>query len=201
MARRPASVAARTEGSDAVDVERLERRGFEHPAVEVLGEERALDVVAREPPCELGEVVGAEGEEVSDRGDALGGDHRTWDLDHGADGARDLPAAFGLDVDADLLQLGPDQLELAVGGHQGNHQLDLGTSAAVQAVGDSVEQGARLSREEARDDESQPDAAQAQHRVLLVQPPNGGQETCIVGHRGSPRLGHGHAHRQFGEVG
>ena len=57
--------------ADAVDVEGLERRHGEDALVEVAGEERGLDVVAGEPPRGLGEVVGAEGEELGDLGDPV----------------------------------------------------------------------------------------------------------------------------------
>ena len=52
--------------ADADPVERLERRDVEDPGLQVGREERALDVVAAEAPDRLGQIVGAEGEEVRD---------------------------------------------------------------------------------------------------------------------------------------
>ena len=56
--------AWRTSRPTPVDVERLERADLEDAVLEVAAEERRLDVVAREAPGHLGEVVGAEGEEL-----------------------------------------------------------------------------------------------------------------------------------------
>jgi hypothetical protein len=52
---------------------------------QVLREEARLDVVAREAERGLGEVVGAEGEEVRDARDAIGHEARAGVLDHRAD--------------------------------------------------------------------------------------------------------------------
>src|SRR5215216_1576900 len=49
------------QGTHAIGVDRLERRHGEDPVVSVGREERRLDVVAREAPGQLGQVVGAEG--------------------------------------------------------------------------------------------------------------------------------------------
>src|SRR6185437_5785934 len=59
--------------ADAVTVERLERRHTEDAEVHVAAEERALDVVAGKAPAHLGEVVGAEAEELGLLGDLSGG--------------------------------------------------------------------------------------------------------------------------------
>jgi MFS family permease len=56
-----------------VAVEGLERRDAEHALLQVVGEERRLDVVAAEAPRRLGQVVGAEGEELRGLGDLVGG--------------------------------------------------------------------------------------------------------------------------------
>src|SRR5438045_3479560 len=55
------------------------------PPAEVAAEERALDVVAGESPGHLGQVVGAEGEELGGGGDLPGGQGGPGHFDHGAD--------------------------------------------------------------------------------------------------------------------
>ena len=95
-------------------VERGERVRLADLLVEVERHERGLDVVAGEAQAHLGQVVGAEGEEVGVLGDVLGGDGSALlgdvlggdgsarNLDHGAD--RDV------ELDAVLLGDGPDVL-------------------------------------------------------------------------------------------
>src|SRR2546421_11818502 len=55
--------------ADAVCIDGLERRYPEDAQLDVATEERALDVVAGEPPAHLGQVVGAEREELRRLGD------------------------------------------------------------------------------------------------------------------------------------
>src|SRR3954462_589910 len=85
------------QSSDAVDVEALERADLEDTGLEIAAEERRLHVVAREAPRHLGQVVGAEGEELRRLRDLVSGHGRTRELDHGSDLVRDRRAAFLLD--------------------------------------------------------------------------------------------------------
>src|SRR4051812_38486201 len=66
--------------ADPLAVEGLEGAHAEDAEVDVTAEERSLDVVAGEAPAHLGEVVGAEGEEL----------RRLRDLSRGESGARHL---------------------------------------------------------------------------------------------------------------
>src|SRR4051794_17356475 len=70
--------------ADAVGVDRLERGDAEDAQLQVSPEERTLDVVPRETPGHLGQVVRAEREEVGRLRDVAGGQRRPWYLDHGA---------------------------------------------------------------------------------------------------------------------
>src|SRR5690606_17885386 len=70
--------------ADTGGVERLERVLFENLAREIVGEER-VDVVAAEAERHLGEVVGAEAEEVGLGRHLVGREGRAGDLDHRAD--------------------------------------------------------------------------------------------------------------------
>ena len=68
--------------ADPVDVERLERVLLQHAVLEVVREELALCVVAREAERRLREVVRPEGEEIGVLGDLVGADARARQLDH-----------------------------------------------------------------------------------------------------------------------
>src|SRR5256885_8177122 len=78
------------------------------PSCRYRGEERGLDIVAGEAPAHLGQVVGAEGEEVRHGGDLAGGHRCPGYLDHGTD--RDPGCA--VDAVADPLGLRAYHLKL-----------------------------------------------------------------------------------------
>ena len=108
-ARRPSRPAA-----DALGVEGLERRDREHARARGRCEERRLDVVAGEAPRHLGQVVGAEREE-------LGGPRRSRGQSRRHAAARSscrpvrrssTPALL-LDLAATAVDPAPDQVELA----------------------------------------------------------------------------------------
>ena len=75
--------------ADAGLVEAGERVVVHHLGVLVGGQERAR-VVPAEAETGLGEVVGAEAEELGVLGHIGGGERRAWDLDHRADGVLEL---------------------------------------------------------------------------------------------------------------
>ena len=92
----------RDQAADPVDVERLERAHLEDAVLEVAAEERRLDVVTREAPGHLGQVVGAEGEELRRPRDLVRSHGRARELDHGADLVGYGVPALPLDVGGDL---------------------------------------------------------------------------------------------------
>ncbi len=168
------------ERADAVDVERLERGDGEDALLEVGAEEGRLDVVTGEAPRHLGEVVGAEGEELRRPGDLAGGHGRARQLDHGADLVRDGRAELLLHVAGDLLDPGPHQVELADARDERDHDLRLGVPAAPDALGSRLEDGPGLHREQAGDHDPESHAAQAEHRVRLVQALDGLQQLALA---------------------
>ena len=89
--------------ADALGVERLERIGCEDAGllfVDIVGQEAAR-VVAGEAHRGLGEVVGAEGEELGDFRDLVGEQSGARKLDHGADDVVELDAGLLDDVVGD----------------------------------------------------------------------------------------------------
>src|SRR4051794_4343895 len=72
--------------SDAWAVDRLKRRAVENLALDVGRHELRFGVVAGEAKRGLGEVVGAEREEIRVAGDAVGDEAGPRQLDDGPDG-------------------------------------------------------------------------------------------------------------------
>ena len=110
-------------------VERLERRAVEDLHVDVAAKDPTLDVVAAEPERGLGQVVGAEREEVGVARDLIGDQAGARQLDHRADRCV-LDARLG----GDPLDQLAHQRELALVGDQRHHHLDArspGTRAAA----------------------------------------------------------------------
>ena len=58
--------------ADTITIDRLERRDAEDALLQISREESGLHVVAGETPRRLGEIVGAEGEELSGFGNLVG---------------------------------------------------------------------------------------------------------------------------------
>src|SRR5690349_988147 len=83
---------------DALGVDGLERGDAEDAQLYVAAEERAFHVVPGETPAHLGEIVGAEGEELGAARD-LPRDHRgPGYLDHGPDQGMHRGAGLLLDL-------------------------------------------------------------------------------------------------------
>ncbi len=164
-------------------------------------EERGLDVVPREAPGHLGEVVGPEGEERGRVGDLGGGERRARHLDHRADEDVELDAALLEHRREDLLGLLADRLQLLHRPDQRDHDLRPRVAAGLLALGGRLGDRPHLHGEQPLDHQAQPHAAQAEHRVLLVQPADGGQQPQVGLVRVPLGLGDGDPHREVGEVG
>ena len=117
----------------------------EDAVLEVAAEERRLDVVAGEAPRHLGQVVGAEGEELGRLGDLVGGHGRARQLDHRADlvGYAPCPRS-SLDRRGDLRRSrpGPGRARCTAR-HQRDHDLRLRVAAGGDPVGGGLEDRAR----------------------------------------------------------
>ncbi len=183
-------------------VERLERRGGEHALVEVGGEERGFHVVAGEAPGGLGEIVGAEGEELRLLGDRARRERGPGQLDHRADGA--------VDGDAGLLgHLGQHpghvlagEPEFLGGADERHHDLRPRGSAGAGALDDRLGDRPHLHGHQPRYHQCEPYAAQAEHRVLLVHAVHGVEQLHVVRVRlPAGGLGGGDAHGEVGAVG
>ena len=136
--------------------------------VEALGDvvaEELAGVVAGEGAGGLGEVVGAEGEEVNFLGDLVGGEGSAGHLDHRADEHLELDAALLLDGGDGLLDdllLGEELLDVADEGHH-----DFGAGAGD--VGGGLADGAHLHLGDLGVGDAEAAAAVAEHGVELVE--------------------------------
>ena len=166
--------------ADAALVDRLERVALEQTLLEVGRHHPALDVVTAEAERHLGEVVGAEREEVGLLGDLVGADRRPRRLDHRADDdvgllLQPLSGAFDL-----LLDPGAGQVQLLTSDGQRNHHLDDRVLAALAQVGGRLHQGAHLHAVELRLDDAEADTTGADHRVVLGPRLGGGEHLLLV---------------------
>ena len=95
----PFSTAMPHQFPDAVDVERDERILVDDAFLTIDLEKRRC-IVARNAECGLGQVVGAEGEELRSLGDDMGADRGARQFDHRAGEIIDGDAGFGHDAPA-----------------------------------------------------------------------------------------------------
>ena len=152
--------------ADAFLVERREGVVREDAVLEVVGEELALGVVAREPERGLGQVVGAEREEVGVARDLVSAHAGPRQLDHRSDQIRDVASLFGGGSDRELAQ--PAQLFRER--HERVHDLDVGRPARALTHGEGgADDGAHLHLVDLRPLQAESAAARPEHRVRLVQ--------------------------------
>ncbi len=197
----PAGLGGRPhQRADAVAVDGLEGADAEDALLQVRGEEAGLHVVAGEAPHRLGEVVGAEGEELGGLGDLIGRQRGARQLDHRAERQLEVGAGGGLDAGDDALGLLADDLQLLDGAHQRDHDLGARVALGVDPLGRGLGDRPHLHGEQAGDDQAQAHAAQAQHRVLLVQLVHGLQQAQVVLVGVLAGLGERDAHGQLGDV-
>ena len=155
--------------ADPGHVQGREGIGLEDPALQiVLHEPRRI--VARQAERHLGQIIGAEAEELREPGDLLGAKGRPRHLDHGADLIGDLSAGLGHDLLGDRIDPGLDQLQLTRRGDQRHH--DLGhhrLAAGLRHLDRRAEDRARLHLVDLGEQHAQATAAQAEHRIDLAQ--------------------------------
>ena len=155
------------EFADAIAIDRDERIDFQNPLADI-GAEEACGVVAADAVCGLGQVVGAEREELRGLRHVAGHQARAGKLDHRTNLIGELLA--GLlhhrlrgGVDARL-----DQVELGLGRDQRHHHLEAdGLAGALLGFDRRFEDRARLHLGDFRIRNRKAAAAEAQHRIEL----------------------------------
>ena len=120
---RPRSTAVRTSWPTPSTSSDSNGETGKMPVVEVRREERRLDVVAREAPRHLGEVVGAEREELGHLRDLTGGHRGPRQLDHGADRNGTSTPVSRCTASATADELGPHERQLPHRRDQRDHDL------------------------------------------------------------------------------
>ena len=149
-------------------VEGLEGVVRQDLVLDVLEKEPALGVVAAVAERHLGQVVGAEAEELGVLGDLVRDPAGPRDLDHRAELVVDLDAALGDDRGGLRLQKRLSGDELVHVPDERDHDLRPRVLLGLLHGHGRVEDGPRLDLHEVRDHQAQAAAAQAEHRVLLV---------------------------------
>ena len=163
-----------------MDIDGLERRNTEDARLNIVREEDAFDVVTREAPDGLSQVVRAEREEVSFFSEIFSGHCCTRKLDHCTDGdTGQVNATLGCDLGDNVFALFADQLELADGADQRNHDFRLRGQATGNEFSGCLAECAHLQGEQAGQVNAEADATQAEHRVLLVEATNLSQHLLV----------------------
>ena len=165
------------QAADAVLVEPIERIEGEHACCEVRREQPNFDVVAAERERQLGEVVGAEREEVGVRAEVGCHQRGTRGLDHRTD-------TDGIEVgDPGLVERfqhpAPRHCEFLGAHHQRDHDLDLGIASRSQCLADRLGERPDLHLVHPGLHHAEADTAGADHRVGLAEPSN----SCEFGAR------------------
>jgi hypothetical protein len=118
----------------------------------------------------LGQVVGAEGEELRRHRDVGGHQAGARQLDHGAHQIGDGLARFGLDLFGDGADAGVDDVELGPGGDQRDHHLgDRRRAGAAAGLHHRLEDGAGLHFGDLGVADGDAHAAMAEHRVDFLE--------------------------------
>ena len=164
------------QGSHALLVQCLERRSAKDPHFHVQGEERGLAVVTRKPPGCLRQVVGAEGEEVRGLRDLARGQRCARHLDHRADQIRHLGLGLLEDVQRDAVDDLACPAQLFEGSDQRHHDFRANIDALLLQPHRRLDDGARLHLDDLGKQEAEAATAEPEHRVLLVEVPDCGQE-------------------------
>ena len=141
--------------------------------LDVLDQETLLGVVAGDAEGHLGQVVGAEGEELGHLGDLAGGQRGARDLDHRAELVVHLDALLGHHGLGLFLQGRLLDLQLVDDRGQRDHDLGMHVHAVLGAVTGRFEDRAHLHAGQRGEVDAQAHAAQAQHGVELVHALNG----------------------------
>ena len=100
-----------------------------------------------------------------------------------------------------VLDPAADDVQLPHRGHQRDHDLRLGLAAGLEPGRRGLEDRPGLHGEQVRDGDAEPDAAQAEHGVLLVQALDGGEQLAVALLALAARVRDGQLDRELGEVG
>ena len=161
----------------------------------VAGQEPA-GVVPGQAQAGLGQVVGAEGEELRLPGDLVGHQAGPRQLDHGADGVAHLDPAPFHGVPGHALHDLPLGAKLLQAAHQGDHHLRARVHALLAQLARRPEDRLGLHLGDFRERDGQPAAAMPEHGVgfperLHLLPHRPGADGEDLGQRGDVGLGLG----------
>ena len=135
--------------------------------VDIRAEELAFGVVPAESKGHLGQVVGAEAEEIRLLGDLTGGQRGPGRLDHGAEFVMDLDSQTLLHLGRDQAQVLPKPAHLLDIHRQWDHDLRVNVQALFDQEGGRRDYGLHLHPVDGREAQTQPAAPVSQHGIGL----------------------------------
>src|SRR5215469_8389970 len=149
-------------------IERVERILLDDPFREIR-RQNLVHVVAREAPGGLGQVVGAEGEELRFFGDLVRNQRGPRQLDHGANQVLDLAPLLGENFLGHTVYDLRLVLHFFQRGRKRDHDFGEHLPASFGDRHRRLEDGARLHLGDLRIGDAEPAAAMAEHGIELVQ--------------------------------
>ncbi len=164
----------------AVAVEGLERILDEDAFLNIGDEEVTLGIVAGITEGHLGEIVGAEGEELRLCGDMISGYCGARDFDHGAELVGKLDLLFLHDSLADSFEARLNPFEFLHGSGERDHDFRFDFDSAQGAIGGGFKDGANLHLNDLRHGDAQTHTAQAHHRVGFVHTLDGFEQFFLL---------------------
>ena len=134
-----------------------------------VGHEEGAHVVAADAESGLGEVVGAEAEELGALGNLVGGERTARDFDHGADLVFKLHLFLRHHFLGDAMDDFRLEIEFLLEADERDHHLGFHRDLFLRDIGGGFEDGACLHLGDFRIGDAEAAAAVAEHRVELVE--------------------------------
>ena len=163
----------------AIAVNRLEGIGSEDALFLISDKEVAFGVITGIAVGHLGQVIGAEGEELSLRGNFASGDSGAWNFDHRAKFVFELDVLFAHHCGGNTFEARLNPLEFLDCACQRNHHFGLDHDSTQSAIGSGFHNRADLHFHDFGHDNAQADAAQTHHRVGFVHALDGFEQAFL----------------------
>ena len=173
----------------AIPIDGLEGILGEDALLDVIDQETLLGVVTADAESGLGEIVGAEGEELGVLGDLISRQGCTGDFDHRAEFVIDFDALFRHDFFGHSFQGGSLHLEFVHMAGQRDHDFGMDIHAFFGDLTGGLHDGAHLHLGQFRHHDAQTHAAGAEHGIHFVNRFDLAQDRFLLGDDGVECIG------------